>query len=185
MSGEAQAALEFLNRVAAPNWHGVPLVAIAEVAVGGAAYLAMVNSTAKARSPKALAVPRPGWIAQHRAAGGLRHPKTGAALGYGSAVHKVGLSDRELDLGGLILGTKGSGTTYALALLIEALAWQDRACVVLDPKPSRDLAAVVAAIGGEIWTLGGPRQWDALPADPSELAHQLVEVLPVDARTKV
>jgi hypothetical protein len=36
-----------------------------------------------------------------------------------------------------------------------------------------------------IWTIGGDCRWDALPSDPSELANQLVEVLPVDARTKV
>jgi hypothetical protein len=175
---------ELAHQVMVPTWNGVPIAGLAVVGVGGAAYLAASIDSRKPR-PQAIAVPRPGWIARRRAAGGLRHPKAGAALGYGSAVHKVGLSARELDLGGLILGTKGSGKTYALALLIEALAWQGRACVVLDPKPSRDLAAVVAAIGGEIWTLGGTRQWDALPADPSELANQLVEILPVDARTKV
>jgi len=57
--------------------------------------------------------------------------------------------------------------------------------VLLDPKPSHDLAAVVAGVGGTIWALGGELRWDALPSDPSELAYQLVEVLPVDARTKV
>ena len=84
-----------------------------------------------------------------------------------------------------MLGGPGSGKTTAAAVLIEALAWQGRACVVLDPKPSRALAEVVAGVGGTIWSIGGDRQWDALPADPSELANQLVEVLPVDARTKV
>jgi DNA helicase HerA-like ATPase len=87
--------------------------------------------------------------------------------------------------GGLVLGAPGSGKTTALAVLIEALAWQGIACVVLDPKPSKDLAEVVTGVDGTIWSLGGDRQWDALPADPSELANQLVEVLPVDARTKV
>jgi hypothetical protein len=70
-------------------------------------------------------------------------------------------------------------------VLIEALAWQGSACVIVDPKPSRALAEVVAGVGGTIWTIGGDRRWDALLADPSELASQLVEVLPVDARTKV
>ena len=57
--------------------------------------------------------------------------------------------------------------------------------MVLDPKPSKDLAAVVAGVDGTIWTLGGELAWDVLPTDPSELANQLVEVLPVDGRTKV
>jgi hypothetical protein len=61
---------------------------------------------------------------------------------------------------------------------------QGSACVLLDPKPSRVLAEVVAGVGGAIWSIGGDRQWDALPADPSELANQLVEVLAVDARTR-
>jgi hypothetical protein len=179
-------ALAELFKVAiGPTWQGVPIASFVVLAVGGLMYVAMSIDTKKARSPKALAVPRPGWIARRRAAGGLRHPKAGAALGYASATHRVGLSIRELELGGLILGTKGSGKTWALALLIEALAWLGRPCVVLDPKPSRDLAAVVARLGGIIWTIGGPRPWDALPDDPSELANQLVEVLPVDARTKV
>ena len=180
---------EFLNWAMTPKWNGIPIVFFGELAVGGALYVAMSRATSPrvraAHASRALAVRRPGWIARRRARGGVVHPKTGASLGYASAVHKVGLSDHELDLGGLILGTKGSGKTYALALLIEALAWQGRPCVVLDPKPSRDLAAVVATIGGVIWMLGGRRQWDALPADPGELANQLVEVLPVDVRTKV
>ena len=84
-----------------------------------------------------------------------------------------------------MLGGPGSGKTTATAVLVEALAWQGSACILLDPKPSRDLAAVVTGIGGTIWSLGGELAWDALPSDPSELANQLVEVLPVDARTKV
>ena len=77
------------------------------------------------------------------------------------------------------------GKPTPAAVLVEALAWQGSACVLLDPKPSRDLAAVVTGVGGTIWTLGGVLRWDAPPSDPSELANQLVEVLPVDARTKV
>jgi phage terminase large subunit-like protein len=84
----------------------------------------------------------------------------------------VALSPRELGLGGLILGTKGSGKTYAAAVLIEAMAWQEQACVILDPKPSRDLAEVVAGVGGIIWMLGGELAWDVLPQDPSlDLRH--------------
>ena len=83
-----------------------------------------------------------------------------------------------MQLGGLILGAPGSGKTTAGAVLVEALAWQGTACVILDPNPRRALAEVVVGERGTIWTPG-------LPWNPSELAYHLVEVLPVDARTKV
>jgi hypothetical protein len=185
MSDVVHEAWDFLNWLMVPTWHGIPIAGLVELGFRGAAYVAIARMPTRPKAPTALAVRRPGWIARRRAAVGLRQPKTGAAIGYASAFRRVSLSERELDLGGLILGTKGSGKTYALALLIEALAWQGRACVVLDPKPSRDLAEVVAGVGGIIWTIGGTRQWDALPDEPSELANQLVEVLPVDVRTKV
>jgi hypothetical protein len=155
------------------------------IAAGAVLYVAMSMSTRSPRLATAIAVRRPGWIARRRARSGIRPRKPGAAIGYASATHQVGLSPRELSLGGLILGAPGSGKTYAAAVLIEALAWQGSACVILDPKPSSDLAEVVAGVGGTIWTIDGDRQWDALPADPSELANQLIEVLPVDTRTKV
>lgn len=161
------------------------LASLAVLVIGGLMYAAMSVSTRSAHASTTIAVRRPGWIARKRARGGIRQPKEGAAIGYTSALRTVGLSPRELALGGLVLGAPGSGKTTALAVLIEALAWQGIPCVVLDPKPSRALAEVVAGVDGTIWTIGGERQWDALPADPSELANQLVEVLPVDGRTKV
>jgi hypothetical protein len=50
------------------------------------------------------------------------------------------------------------------------------------PEHWCDAAAHVACVAGTIWTIGGDRQWDALPADPSELANELVEIPPVGAR---
>jgi hypothetical protein len=173
-------------RLLSVSWQGVPVASLAVFVIGGLMYAFMSASARSATSiGTSVAVRRPGWIARRRARGGIRPTKPGAAIGYSSAVRQVGLSPRELALGGLILGAPGSGKTYAAAVLVEALAWQGSACVILDPKPSRDLAAVVTGVGGTIWTLGGELAWDALPQEPSELANQLVEVLPVDARTKV
>jgi hypothetical protein len=168
-------------RLLSITWQGVPVASLAVFVIGGLMYAVMSVSTRSTTPSTMMATRRPGWIARRRARGRIRPTKPGAAIGYASATRQVGLSPRELALGGLSLGAPGSGKTYAAAVLIEALAWQGRACVILDPKPSRALADVVAGVGGTIWTIGGDRRWDALPADPSELANQLVEVLPVDA----
>jgi adenylate kinase family enzyme len=45
-----------------------------------------------------------------------------------------------------MLGGPGSGKTTAAAVLVESLAWQSSACVILDPKPSRALAEVVTTL---------------------------------------
>jgi hypothetical protein len=127
-------------------------------------------------SSAAPTVKTPGWVARRRARGGVSHPKGGATLGYRTAFSTVGLTAREFSLGGLCLGAPGSGKTNLAQLLVQALAGNQTAGVILDPKPSRDLAATVAAAGGTIWTLGGDLQWDALPDDPTELANQLLEI---------
>jgi hypothetical protein len=145
------------------------LWSLAVLLIGGVMYAAMSMSTRSASS--SAAVRRPGWIARRRARGGIRPTKPGAAIGYASATHQVGLGPRELALGGMILGAPGSGKTYAAAVLVEALAWQGSACVILDPKPSRDLAEVVAGVGGTIWTIGGTRQWGCIAVRP-ERARQ-------------
>jgi hypothetical protein len=176
---------EPILRLFLTSWNGFPVAAIAIFAIGGFMALIMNRTPTSRPSSTAIITRRPGWMARRRARGGVHHPKAGAIIGYSSAFRRVGLSPRELALGGLVLGAPGSGKTTALAVLIEALAWQGIACVVLDPKPSKDLAEVVDGVDGLIWSLGGDRQWDALPADPTELSNQLVEVLPVDARTKV
>jgi hypothetical protein len=163
-------------RLFSVTWQGVPVASLAVFAIGGLMYAVMSVSTRPTTSSTMMATRRPGWIARRRARGGIRPTKPGAAIGYASATRQVGFSPRELALGGLILGAPGSGKTYAAAVLIEALAWQGSPCVILDPKPSRDLAAVVTGVGGTIWTLGGELAWDALPQEPSELANQLVEV---------
>src|SRR5438874_2504609 len=105
-----------------------------------------VSARSTGATTHSIAVRRPGWIARRRARAGITHRRDRVGVGYGSATHQVGLSPRELALGGLILGAPGSGKTYAAAVLVEALAWQGSACVVLDPKPSRDLAEVVAGV---------------------------------------
>jgi hypothetical protein len=129
--------------------------------------------------------PRPGWIARRRARSPARHPREGWTAGYRGALATSGLSGREFLLGGLILGAPGSGKTWSACSIIQALAGRGMAGIVLDPKPSQDLAEAVRAAGGEVWTIGGELRWDALPDDPSELANQVVEVLPVTAESKV
>ena len=118
----------------------------------------------------------PGWIARRRARGGVQHPKGGATLGYKAAFSTVTLTSREFGLGGLGFGAPGSGKTTLAKLLVQALERNQTAGVILDPKPSRDLAEAVAAANGIIWTLGGELAWDALPSDPTELANQLLEI---------
>jgi hypothetical protein len=176
---------EVILRLLFTTWNGVPVASLDVFVIGGLMYAAMSSSTRSAPSMRRLAaVCRPGWTARRRARSGLRHPKAGAAFGYGSAFH-VRLSPREPGSGGLLLGAPGSGKANAATVPVEALALQGSAGVILDPKPSKALAEVVAGVGGTIWSPGGELAWDALPPDPSELANQLVEVLPVDARTKV
>jgi hypothetical protein len=115
------------------------LWSLAVLVIGGLMYAAMSMSTRSAPStPSPVAVRRPGWIARRRARSGIRPTKPGAAIGYASATRRVVLSPCELSLGVLILGTPGSGKTYAAVVLIEALAWRGNACVLLDPKPSLD-----------------------------------------------
>jgi hypothetical protein len=101
------------------------LWSLAVLVIGGLMYAMMSVSTRSAPRTSAVAIRRPGWIARRRARGGMTKP--GAAIGYASATRQVGLSPRELALGGLILGAPGSGKTYAAAVLVEALAWQGRA----------------------------------------------------------
>jgi len=79
----------------------------------------------------------------------------------------------------------GSGKTTLAALLVQTLAQNEAAGVILDPKPSRALAETVADVGGTIWSLGGELAWDALPTDPTELANQLLEIEPVDGQMRV
>ena len=112
MTDVARALWDLLNLAMVPRWNGYPIVGLAELAVAGSALL-LLSRKPSVPVPKQPAVHTPGWIARHRARSGLRHPKAGAAIGYASALHQVRLSQRELDLGGLILGTKGSGKTYA------------------------------------------------------------------------
>jgi hypothetical protein len=102
-----------LLRVGSVQWNGIPVAYVAVLGLGGLLYLVMSMSTRSATT-KAPVVRRPGWLARRRARGGIRHPKTGTAIGYGSAVHQVGLSGREMELGGLILGGPGAGKTSAI-----------------------------------------------------------------------
>jgi hypothetical protein len=138
---------DMVLRLSQASWNGLHIASLAIFAVGGCMYLVMSVSTRSSPSSlTAIVARRPGWIARRRARGGIRPPKEGAAFGYSSALRQVGLSPRELGLGGLMLGAPGSGKTTAAAVLVESLAWQGSACVILDPKPSRALAEVVTTL---------------------------------------
>jgi hypothetical protein len=132
------------------QWNGLPVASLVVFAVGGLMYAGMYISTTSPSTTRAPATRRPGRVARRRARGGIRPTKPGAAIGYGSATHQVGLSPRELTLGGLILGALGSGKTYAAAVLIEALAWQDSAFVHMDMAASDPLCALLGEVISEI-----------------------------------
>jgi energy-coupling factor transporter ATP-binding protein EcfA2 len=157
---------------------------VAVVLFGGGMWL-FITVGERRRHGQSIAHPSPGWVARRRARNGVTHPAGGAAIGYRSAFGRVSLTAREFALGGLALGAPGSGKTTLAMLLVQALERNETAGVILDPKPSRQLAEAVAAVDGIIWTLGGALAWDALPDDPTELANQLLEIEPVDGQMRV
>jgi hypothetical protein len=58
---------EFLMRLLAVQWSGVPLAYLVVLAVGGLMYVAMSLSSRSSPTSTALAARRPGWIARRRA----------------------------------------------------------------------------------------------------------------------
>jgi hypothetical protein len=122
----------------------------------------------------------PGFAARWRARRGVRHPRQGWAVGYRSALGSASLTWAEFRLGGLMFGAPGSGKTTALQLIAQATAAAGSAGVFIDPKGSRELRRTVAALGGIVWTIGGPVKWDPLEADPEVMAEQLLEGEPID-----
>lgn len=81
-----------------------------------------------------------------------------------------------------MFGAPGSGKTTALRLIVQATAAAGSAGVFIDPKGSRELRRTVHALGGIVWTIGGPVKWDPLEADPEVMAEQLLEGEPVDTQ---
>src|ERR671922_1998593 len=174
MSGEAQAAWEFLNWIATPKWHGIPIVGIAEVAVGGAAAVAMARATSPraraAHAARALAVRSPGWLARRRAAVGIRHGPDRVGVGYERAIFgTVHLTVAELNHHGYLGGATGSGKTTLVRDLVQGFPGP---VVVLDCKGDQALAETVWSLPGLVWQIGGALKLDlldpeaAIPAPP-------------------
>jgi hypothetical protein len=149
-----------------------------------AALVGLLFAVRALRRPSSVAGrekwPTPGRLARWRASHGVRHPREGVAVGYRSAISSASLAWSEFRLGGLLFGAPGSGKTTALQLIAQAAAAAGSAGVFIDPKGSRELRRTVTALGGVVWTIGGPVKWDPLEADPEVMAEQLLEGEPID-----
>jgi hypothetical protein len=168
---------DFLTWAMTPTWGGIPIVGLAELALVGAAYLAISRATTPgartARAARALAVRQPGWLTRHRAAGGIQHRPGRVGVGYERAffgtVH-IGLD--ELNHHGYAGGASGSGKTTFLRGLIQGYPGP---VIVLDCKGDPDLVETVRGLPGLVWEIGGPLRLDLLDPEPAILAQQLLE----------
>jgi len=139
---------------------GVVVAYLVVIAMGGALYVAMSMSTRSTPSSStAMAMRRPGWIAQRRARGGIAHRRDRVGVGYKSAVGALHLSLANWPDTAPSSGDPAQAKTTLLQLLVEAAAGQ-QPVVIVDPKGSPALAETVRAHGGQVWTLDG-----RLPAD--------------------
>src|SRR5919202_3546573 len=163
-----------LWRLLSVTWMGVPVASFAVLMVGGLMYVAMSRATTTPRS-HAMAVHRPGWVARRRARAGIAHRRGRVGLGYRRALFgMVDLTLAELAGHGLAVGGPKSGKTTFLRLLIEACVGR-LPIVVIDPKGSAELADMVRALGGQVWTLDGKTPADLLDPRPWQVPEQLLE----------
>jgi Type IV secretion-system coupling protein DNA-binding domain/FtsK/SpoIIIE family len=111
---------------------------------------------------------------ERRAAGGVKHPAGGWALGYRADGKPVSLSDAEARHHVLISGATGAGKSTVLRHLLAGVAHRCPV-VILDCKASPTIRRAVEAIPGSVvWSIGGEVRWDALHGDPTCFAAKLL-----------
>lgn len=103
----------------------------------------------------------------------IRHPRDGWAVGRTKLGRVVAILDAEARHHTLLGGATGSGKTWLLRVLIEAIAGR-HPLVIIDCKASRLLRRAVEALGGQVWHVQGQLVWDALRGDPSCFADKLL-----------
>jgi hypothetical protein len=162
--------MDTLIRLSSAEWSPVVLLALL-----GVMYVTLsVKTRSATTSTRTMRIRRPGWIARHRARGGITHKRDRVGVGYTSATRSVHLSPKELAGHGALFGGPGSGKTSALQLFIEACAGR-MPVVVVDPKGSPALEETVREHGGIVWTLDGKVPADLLDPRPWQVPDLLLE----------